>query len=131
MDKAARSRAITVAVVDDDVAILDAIRLVLEVQEWRIRTYMTGEEFLADLHSCRPDCVLMDPHLPGLDGVSVIRSMHREGFKPGIVALTAQPDSSLSRAIEKAGARTVHTKPVSAEALLGSVRAAIGTNASG
>lgn len=116
---------VTVAIVDDDEAILDAVQLVLEEQHWDIQTYTTGEEFLADLDIRKPKCVILDPHLAGLSGAEVARSVAETDDCIPIVGLTAQPGSPLTSEVVDAGARVMLTKPVTSEELVYCIRAAI------
>jgi len=116
---------LTIAIVDDDEAILDAVQLVLEEQYWDIRTYTTGEEFLADLDNREPKCVVLDPHLPGLSGAEVARSVAEANAHIPIIGLTAQPTSPLASEVVDAGARVMLTKPVTSEELVDYIRAAV------
>ena len=119
---------VTIAIVDDDEAILDAMQLALEEQRWDIKTYSTGEEFLATLSDSALGCVVLDPHLPGLSGGEVARWVAGAGVP--IIGLTARPGSPLASEVIDAGACAMLTKPVSSEELIGHIRAALGRPAS-
>ncbi len=108
---------VVVAVVEDDPLILDAVKLVLEAQGWEARAFATGEDFLADYRE-RPrcDCLLLDPHLPGIDGRMVAEAL--AGSQVPILVITAHPDSPLTRAVLRSGARALITKPVGAVELV-------------
>lgn len=118
----------TVAVVEDDVRILDALELVLAAEGWAVKTYTMGEAFLTDLaNNGAPQCLILDPHLPGIDGAEVaysVTSRHRYPDIP-IIVLTARPTSTVTQQIIEAGARAMLTKPVAAEELINQVYAAI------
>jgi two-component system, LuxR family, response regulator DctR len=119
-------RVITIAVIDDHEAVLDAIRLVLEEQHWAVRTYASGEAFLADLEAlCVPDCVILDPHLPGISGSEVAKSIALHDRRVPIIGLTAHPNSPVTAAVSEAGARGLLTKPVTSQQLVENVLAAI------
>lgn len=117
---------VSVAVVEDDEPVLDAIRLVLESRGWNIETYTTGEAFLADVHNHNLDCVLIDPHLPQMSGAEVARRLVESTQIP-FIGLTARPASPITAAIARIGAHTILTKPVAAETLVENVEAAIGS----
>ena len=123
MGKLAVTIPVTVAVVDDDEAILDAMQLVLEDQRWDIRTYSTGEAFLADLCDLNPVCVVLDPHLPGVSGAEVARSVASAGIP--IIGLTAHPGSVLASQVVDSGAWAMLTKPVTCDQLVECIRAAV------
>ncbi len=108
---------VVVAVVEDDLSILDAVTLVLEDRGWRARPYATGEAFLTDYgQGAKCDCLLLDPHLPGISGVEVAHAMAGSGVP--ILVVTARPDSPLTRTLVHDGASAVIVKPVSAGELV-------------
>jgi CheY-like chemotaxis protein len=65
----------TILVVDDDPTIADILRIVLEEEGYRVVTARDGLEGLARLADARPDLVLCDVMMPGLDGRDVYRRM--------------------------------------------------------
>lgn len=107
-----------VAVVEDDPTILDALTLLLESGGWTVRAYPSGETFLGEL--CRDvpcDCLLLDPHLPGVSGAEVARAAAARGVP--ILTLTARPESPVTAEVAAlSGAAGVMTKPVGAAELL-------------
>lgn len=106
-----------IALVEDDASILDAANLVIQANGWEVRCYADGEAFLDDYRQ-RPDCdcLVLDPHLPGMSGVDVVRAVADR--RVPVVVLTALPDSALTRALVALGARAVMVKPVSELKLL-------------
>jgi two-component system OmpR family response regulator len=121
------SRPIKVAVVDDDEAVLDAVRLVMEQEGWIARTFTSGESFVASLQEFEPDCLILDPHLPGLSGAQVARAVAGNGYSIPVICLTARPDTPVTDEILDAGARAMLTKPVKADDLVAVVRASAAT----
>lgn len=115
---------LTIAIIEDDAPVRDAVRLVLELEGWAVRAYERGETFLSDLAQNQPDCIILDAHLPGISGAEVARAVAKEALIP-ILCLTAQPDSAIAREIQRLGARVVLTKPVGAATLIGHVRDAL------
>ena len=116
----------TIAIVDDDDTILDAARLVLEPYRWNIRTYTTAESFLNDLvANGAPHCLVLDPHLPGMNGADIVRGLQNGYGDTPIIGLTARPDSELVAELLDAGVELVLTKPVAAEVLVQHIEAAI------
>lgn len=110
--------------VEDDDSVLDAIRLVLEARGWDIRTYSTGEAFLAEVDSYKPDCVILDPHLPLMNGAEVMRRS-KDSTQIPFIGLTARPTSSITTEVADLGAHPILTKPVTAETLVGHIEAAL------
>jgi signal transduction histidine kinase len=72
------------------------------------------------------DCVLLDYHLPGVDGVSFLRNLRRDGYSVPVVALTGQGDEELAVELMKAGAADYLNKnTLTAERLQRSLRYAL------
>jgi len=124
----------TVAVVDDDVRILDALELLFEAEGWTVQTYTTGEAFLRDLaNNGAPQCLILDPYLPGINGAEVAQAIVNagSGASTPIIVLTARPSGTVTQEIMKAGARTLFTKPIAAEDLIEEVNAALTSQRNG
>lgn len=116
-----------VAVVEDDESILDALKMVLENQNWRVLAYTSGEACIDDIGNHRPDCMLLDPHLPGINGIEVVRSLPPELVpeKMPVIVLTAHPNSPQVAELCELGAHELLIKPITEEILLGKIRANI------
>lgn len=115
---------VSIAVVEDDKHVLDALRLVLEFEGWVVQAYVRGEAFLADFAHQRPDCVILDPHLRGISGADVARTVVDKAPIP-IICLTAQPDSPITVEIERLRVCVTLRKPVSADKLIEHVHQAL------
>ena len=115
----------TVAIVDDDESILDAIKTVLDDQHWNTQTYGSGEAFLADLKVNKPDCIILDSNLPGLSGLAVAHSINSGQKCIPIIVLTAYPESSQTMKIKKLGISKVLVKPVTAKVLIEQIEATV------
>ena len=119
-----------VAIVDDEAAVLKTLSRLLRLADYQVASYSSGEELLASLEAFRPDCVILDVHMPRLSGFDVqsrLRSSH-----PGLPALfiTASDDPSLDRAASEAGGVRLLRKPFPNDELLGAVETALRTRGS-
>lgn len=123
MNKSTSGTAATIAVVEDDENVMDAVGLVLQANGWLVDPYVTGEAFLSASNRSAPDCVILDPHLPGIDGDEVAEVLEQKQIP--FIVLTARPDSLLATKVVGRGAHTMLTKPVTAEHLIQHVEAAI------
>ena len=87
-----------------------------------------GKQAVDVIAATRPDVLLLDLYMPGLDGHSVIAALHDAPYQPAVVVLTsATDDEHLVRAMH-AGATSYVLKTASAEHVIAAVRnAAIGT----
>jgi CheY-like chemotaxis protein len=77
-----------VAVVDDEAPVRTALGRLLRLADYEVAAFACGEEFLESLAARRPDCVVLDVHMPRLTGfdvqakmraASVLASMNRRG----------------------------------------------------
>lgn len=119
---------LTIAIVDDDESVLDAIQTVLDDQEWNTQTYSSGEAFLADIENHKPDCIILDSNLYGLSGLAVARTINTDKNKIPIIVLTAYPKSSMTMKIKRIGVHDILAKPVTAEVLIKQIQEAISLN---
>lgn len=108
----------TIAIVDDDESILDSLKMVLENQDWKAQTYISGNAFLADLVQLKPDCIILDSHFPGINGAEIVRSIKITNKSVPIIVLTAYPKSQETIEIMSLGASEVLAKPIRAEVLI-------------
>ena len=109
---------LTVAIVDDDESVLDAVKTVLEDQDWIANTYSSGEAFLADYKQLKPDCLILDSRLPGMSGLEVASKIRDSHNNIPIIVLTAYPNTPQTLAINEVSASELMVKPVSAMALI-------------
>ena len=112
----------TVFIVDDDAALLRALSRLLREHGWQVATFASAEDFLAQRDVHAPGCLVLDVHLPGLDGLALQRRLAEDGPALPIVFLTGHGDIPMTVQALKAGAVDFLTKPVAADALLAAVR---------
>ncbi len=111
-----------ILVVDDDEALSEMIGIVLRNDGFEPTFCADGSQALAAFRSARPDLVLLDLMLPGMDGIEVCRAIRAESDTP-IVMLTAKSDTSdVVRGLES-GADDYVPKPFKPAELVARVRA--------
>jgi two-component system, OmpR family, response regulator len=115
----------TVLVVDDEEYIRDLVTSSLRLAGFAARAVADGPQALAALDRDRPDLVILDVRLPGMDGFDVCRRLRAEGNEVPVIFLTARdtPEDRLS-GFTKGGDDYV-TKPFSLEELIARVRAVL------
>ena len=101
-----------VVVVDDDDAVRDSLKILLETDDIDVLTYASGEAFLADCSHVRCDCVMLDIHLPGVSGIGVLRQLTAEGFQDPVILMTARPSEAVRLEAKRAGALALLLKPL-------------------
>ena len=115
----------TIALVDDDAGILDAVGMILQLEGWQVCGYSRGEALLIDIDRCKPDCVVLDPNLGfGISSVEVAKSVVKKAIP--IIGLTARPSGPMALALEDIGVRVMLTKPVSPEDLIDHIQNVLG-----
>jgi DNA-binding response OmpR family regulator len=113
-----------VLVVDDEEAILDFVELGLRYEGFDVDLAHDGPEALAAVAGRRPDLILLDLNLPGLDGLDVCRRVRRVSDVP-IIMLTARGEVDERVEGLEAGADDYLPKPFKFKELLARVRAVL------
>lgn len=107
-----------VHVVDDDEAVRDSTRALLESHGFEVRDYASAREFLLDTPPKPKGCVLLDLHMPGMGGLELLDALCARGSKLPVIAITGCSDSALKERVVRAGALMLLDKPVADDALL-------------
>lgn len=113
-----------VLVIEDDRAVRDGLELALRRQGHDVRVAGTGEEGLELLRAGRPDIVVLDVMLPGMDGFEVCRRIRANGSVP-IIMFTARGDDIDVVSGLEAGADDYVVKPVQPRVLDARIRAVL------
>jgi FixJ family two-component response regulator len=114
----------TVHIVDDDAAVRDSMRALLESCGLTVRDYASAPEFLADYHQNAGDCLLLDIHMPGMSGLDLLEILHGRKSVLPVIAITGRSDAAIRSRAAGAGAMAVFDKPVDEDKLLGAIEAA-------
>jgi CheY-like chemotaxis protein len=108
-----------VLVVDDDHAILLAVKDILELEGYPVVTATNGAEALRRIEEERPALILLDMRMPGMNGWDVARTLRERGIAVPILVMTAAQDAR--RWAEQIGANGYLAKPFDLDDLLVSV----------
>jgi len=114
----------SILVVDDEVPIAEAVRARLASEGYHVRVAHDGPEALRASAEERPDLVVLDLMLPGMDGLEVCRELQRDAWIP-VLMLTARADEADTVAGFAVGADDYLTKPFSMRELTARVRAIV------
>ena len=111
----------TILVVDDEPAIVDVLTYNLEKAHYRVFVARDGVSAIEINRKERPDLIVLDLMLPGMDGLEVCRTLRREGDVP-IIMLTAR-DEEVDRVVGlELGADDYVVKPFSVRELLARIK---------
>jgi DNA-binding response OmpR family regulator len=114
----------TVLVVEDESQIAQIVRDYLQHAGFAVITAADGRDALARVRERRPDLVLLDLGLPGIDGMDVARQLRQSGNTP-IIMLTARVEETDRLRGLDAGADDYITKPFSPREVVARVRAVL------
>jgi two-component system, OmpR family, response regulator MprA len=112
-----------ILVVDDEPAVRDALKRALSMEGYEIDLAPDGTGALASVDTSRPDAMVLDILMPGMDGLEVCRRMRARGDRTPILVLTAR--DAVADRVEglDAGADDYLVKPFALEELLARIRA--------
>ena len=113
-----------VLIVEDDRAICNFIRRVLEANGFEAIVVQTGREAVSMLTSHCPDVMLLDLGLPDMDGLQVLTQLRKWSLLPVVVVSARTDESEKVRALDE-GADDYVTKPFGTSELLARIRTAI------
>jgi FixJ family two-component response regulator len=117
--------AAVVFVVDDSLAVREAVTSLLGSVGLRVQTFGSARDFLGHPRPDGPACLVLDVRLPGLSGLDLQRELADTGSAIPIVFITGHGDIPMSVQAMKAGATEFLTKPFRDQQLLDAVQAAI------
>ena len=116
----------TVLVVDDEATILDVVGRYMERAGYETHRAATGPEALRSVELDRPDLVVLDLMLPGIDGIEVMRQLHEApGPRIAVILLTARGEESDRLVGLRQGADDYVVKPFSPAELVARVGAVL------
>ncbi len=114
-----------VLIVDDERSNLESLERIFSREGWRVALAASGEEALASIRRDRPDVVVTDLMMPGMDGAELLRAVRTIAPEIEVVLMTAFGTVEAAVAAMKEGAYDFITKPVKRHAIVKSVRQAL------
>jgi RNA polymerase sigma factor (sigma-70 family) len=114
-----------VFVVDDDQAIRNSLKWLIESVGLLVETYAGANELLRNYYPGRAGCLLLDVRMPGMGGLELQEYLNRHHITLPIIIITGHGDVPMSVRAMKAGAVDFIEKPFNDELLLESIRNAL------
>jgi FixJ family two-component response regulator len=115
-----------VAVIDDDESVRKALKRLLRAANLDADAFASGREFFDSVASHVPDCVILDLHMPGMNGLDVQGQLARGDLRIPVVVITGHDEPQVRAQCLAAGAAAYLRKPLDDESLLAAIDRAAG-----
>jgi two-component system, LuxR family, response regulator FixJ len=115
----------TIALIDDDAAVLDSLRMALARQGFAVACFTSAEGLLADIDATAFTCIVSDVRMPDVSGLDLQRELRKRGSLVPLILMTGHGDIDMAVGAIKLGAFDFIEKPFDHQRLAESVRKAI------
>ena len=119
------SESSSVYVVDDDPAMRDSLKWLLESVDFQVHVFESATSFLEEYGGQRPACLVLDVRMPGMSGLDLQDELVRRGITIPMIMISAHGDVPVAVRALKTGAIDFIEKPFSDQLLLDRVRQAL------
>jgi FixJ family two-component response regulator len=106
-----------VAVVDDDPAVLESFRFILELNGYQVATYPSAMAYLNNTKT-PPHCLILDQHMPMMTGLELVKALRLNGSDIPVLLITAAPSPAIAARANEAGVVQVLEKPPAEEEVI-------------
>jgi two-component system response regulator FixJ len=110
-----------VGIVDDDPAVRNSLKFSLEIDGFAVGVYAGADEVLQDADLDRFRCLVIDQHMPGMNGLDLIAKLRERRVAVPVVLITSHPPKALVVRAQGAGVPIVE-KPLLGNALQEKIR---------
>jgi len=105
-------------IVDDDESVCRALKTLLMTYEFEVETFNSAKGFFDAVPNDQPGCLVLDIHMPGLDGWAVQKRIFDSGSKRSIIYISAAKQEAAADRALKVGAVGFLQKPVNGQTLV-------------
>jgi FixJ family two-component response regulator len=116
---------VRICIVEDDEWVADSLRILLETFGFDVRSYGSGDEFLADERRRTAGCLVIDQHMPGMNGLDLVDRLQQEGVRVPTILISGRLDTNTRDRASILGVTRVIEKPFAAGGLVDLIRAAL------
>ena len=118
-----------IAIVDDEDSVRRALSRLMRSVGFAAETFSSGVDFMASVAKCMPDCVVVDLHMPHVDGFEVQAQMALQYSNVPVIVITGHDTPETCARVLEQGALAYLRKPVDDALLLAAINAALGLSA--
>ncbi len=119
----------TVYVVDDDPEVRRSLELLVRSVNLRVVSFASAQEFLDNVDTDRPGCLVLDVRMPGMSGIELQKYLASQAPSLSIILITAHAEIPMAIEAMRAGAIDFIQKPFSGHAMLERINEAINLGA--
>lgn len=116
----------TIIVVDDDEAVRDSLSVLLSLAGLSVQTCESGVTLLAMLESGTPDCLVVDVHMPGMNGLELVCRLKEDDITIPVILITGNLDAATEAQAARVGVSHLLKKPFPGSLLIETVRGIVG-----
>jgi FixJ family two-component response regulator len=116
---------VVIAVVDDEESVRTALARLMSSAGLEAETFSCGDDFLQSLQTHSPDCLLLDIHMPGMDGFEVQAQLQRTGARIPVINITGRDSAEARERALAACSVACLSKPVEEKVLFEAIDLAL------
>ena len=105
-------------IVDDDESVCRALKCLLLTFGFDVSIFLSAEKYFGATPNSSEGCLVMDIHMPGIDGLEALRRIVEAGSKRPVIIISADKNGGLQEQVIKLGASGFFQKPVNAQELV-------------
>ena len=114
-----------ILILDDDFAVRDSLKFALQIEGFTVLTYAHPDELLQERSVPNPCCLIVDYHMPAMNGLDLIARLRERGIANSAILVTVHPDDDMRAKAADLGVPIVE-KPFLGPQLLMQIREAFG-----
>ena len=111
-------------IVDDDESVCRALKLLMMTYGFAVETFSSAKKFFSTVRNSTPGCLILDIHMPGLNGWDAKKKLVESGSNRSVIIITADKEEGLNERALKAGALGSLQKPFNDQELVNLVNLA-------
>ncbi|MGB8363699.1 MAG: response regulator transcription factor [Rhizomicrobium sp.] len=108
----------TICIVDDDDAVRDSLKVLLESYGMQVRDFASPADFLRGSAARECRCLVVDLHMPAMNGLELLETLRAREVNVPAVMVTGNADPNLALRLKNAGLSALLIKPVADDELL-------------